>query len=75
MNKFKMIFEKGLVGCWKLNKTIFRLLMSPFIGAWKACKENYHHPRPENWKVDIRSAFKSYFTPLTGAIAGLKHEC
>lgn len=69
-----MIFENGLVGCWKLIKAIFRLLGSPFVGAWKACEEDYRRPRPENWRADIRFAFKSYFAPLTGAVAGVKRE-
>jgi hypothetical protein len=58
----------------KILIAILRLLWSPFVGAWEACKEDLNRPVPKDWKEDLRLTFKSYFSPLTGAIAGIKKE-
>lgn len=51
-----------------------RLLHSPVVGAIAEVKEAYSRPTATNWKQFIKNDVHAYFSPLIGAIAGVKKE-
>lgn len=75
MEKFKKVFYGGFTAGWTFVKAVFRLLWSPFVGAWDECEADLkRRPRAKNWKEFMLFSLKSYFSPLIGAIAGVKKE-
>lgn len=75
MKKSKQLLARGFEGIVLFLTVILRLLWSPFVGAWNECEADMNRrPSAKNWKEFVLFSLKSYFSPLIGAIAGVKKE-
>jgi len=64
MEKTKQAIKNAFRNGW-------RLLCSPFVGAWDECRAAMNRPRAANWKEFVINDVRAYFAPLTGAVRGL----
>jgi hypothetical protein len=57
-----------------LVNRISAILISPYTGARAGMKDAYARPEASNWKQFILNDVHAYFSPLTGAINGIRNE-
>lgn len=57
-----------------LMTRIRALFLSLFTGALTGMKEAYARPKANNWKQFFWNDVHAYFSPLTGAINGVRSE-
>jgi hypothetical protein len=50
------------------------LFISPFTGALVGMKQAYTRPKANSWKQFFWNDVHAYFSPLTGAINGVRSE-
>lgn len=63
MENAKQAFRQGLTNGW-------RLLLSPFVGAWTEVRDLSARPKAKNWQEFVMNDARAYFAPLTGAVRG-----
>jgi hypothetical protein len=57
-----------------LAKRVSAVFISPITGARAGMKEAYARPAASNWKQFLLNSVHAYFSPLTGAINGIRSE-
>jgi hypothetical protein len=63
LKQSKAAFKQGLRQSWKL-------LRSPFVGAWDEMRTTAKCPPAASWHELIRNDVRAYCAPITGALRG-----